>query len=401
MGHFFKDDDFDFVTLGVLGAAPYGAADVGEVLATVARIKNGDPRSWVDGWVAAADALLAEAAAREAAGHQRSAAGQQLRASQYLAAATYHADGTGVDDHFVTLWERHRAAWDAAVDLGAFDPVVVERIAVPYEGTGLPGYHFRSGPPDEPRRTLVFVNGTDGSVVNGWSQGIAAALARGWNALTVDGPGQNAALVRQGLHFRADFEAVLTPVVDVTLARPDTDPAGIAVLGVSQAGYWVPRALCAEHRVAAAVVDPGVVDVSTTMLSQVPRSMVRLLDEGRKDKLDKEMSTFERFSRSGRAMLALRMRPYGTDSPYEFFTAARTFRLEPEAARAITCPVLVTDPEGEQFWPGQSRQLVDLLPDGTLLPFTAAEGADGHCEPVGQLIRSERVFDWLDEHVPA
>jgi len=55
--------------------------------------------------------------------------------------------------------------------------------------------------------------------VQGWQlsrlvQGIADALDRGWNAVTFDGPGQNAALVRQQLTFRPDWGKVITPVVD-------------------------------------------------------------------------------------------------------------------------------------------------------------------------------------------
>jgi hypothetical protein len=35
------------------------------------------------------------------------------------------------------------------------------------------------------------------------------------------------------------------------------------------------------------------------------------------------------------------------------------------------------------------------------MPFTAAEGADGHCEPLAAGLRGERILDWLDERVPA
>ena len=68
----------------------------------------------------------------------------------------------------------------------------------------------------------------------------------------------------------------------------------------------------------------------------------------------------------------------------------------------ITCPVLVTDPDNEQFWPGQYRQLYDKLPAGkTLIRFTEKEGADSHCEPAANGIRGERIFDWLDQHIAA
>ena len=81
----------------------------------------------------------------------------------------------------------------------------------PHQGTTLPGYFFRSGPAGEPRRTLIYNNGSDGPVTGAWVQGVADALDRGWNAVTFDGPGQNAALIRQHLTFRPDWEKVITP----------------------------------------------------------------------------------------------------------------------------------------------------------------------------------------------
>jgi len=399
MRPFFKDHDFDFATANVLGGVFQRAADVGEVLTTVDRIRDGKGRSWVDEWTATADRLLGEAGDAEAAGRSHSAAARYLRAANYLAAAYGAADRTEEDGLFGRLWERHREAWDRFVDLSG---LTVERLAVPYDGGTLPGYFFRSGPVGEPRRTLVYNNGSDGSVVGAWVRGIADALARGWNAMTFDGPGQNAALVRQGLPFRPDWEHVVTPVVDHLVARPDVDARRIALLGVSQGGYWVPRAVAFEHRIAAAVADPGVVDVSTTMLTQLPHPMLKLLDAGHRDRFDEEMAWALKVSPGTRHTLASRMRPYGTTSPFDFFTAARAYRLTADDAAQIRCPVLVTDPEHEQFWPGQSQQLVDLLPGtATLVRFTEDEGADVHCEPAANGLRGERVFDWLDEKVPA
>jgi hypothetical protein len=399
MRPFFKDDTFSFLTEIALGATYHQAADVGEVLATAERIRNGHAQSWVDEWMATADRLSIEAGLSADAGHSQSAARQFLRVSMYYSLASSSADGTDDPALFSTLWEKHRAAWDRFVDLSDLQ---IERIEIPYEGTTLPGYFFRSGPAGEPRRTLIFNNGSDGGVTDAWVMGIADALARGWNAVTFDGPGQNAALVRQHLPFRPDWEKVITPVVDHLLTRPDVDTGKIALLGVSQGGYWVPRSVAFEHRIAAAVADPGVVDVSTTMTAQVPHFLVKMIEAGEKEKFDKDMALALRFSSATRSMMAFRMRPYGTTSPYEFFTAARAYALTDDAIGQIRCPVLVTDPDHEQFWPGQSRELYDKLPAGkALIRFTAEEGADSHCEPAGNGLRGERIFDWLDQHIPA
>jgi hypothetical protein len=402
MRPFFKEDGFNFLTEIALGSVYRQAADVGEVLTTVDRIQDGKARSWVDEWTATADRLAQEAAASARAGHRCSAAGQYLRASLYYSVATYSADATGDPALFASLWEQHRAAWDQFVDLGVFGGAVAERLEVPYEGTTLPGYFFRSGPAGEPRRTLIFNNGSDGSVVGAWTDGVACALARGWNAMTFDGPGQNAALVRQGLAFRPDWEKVITPVVDFLCARPDTDGGKLALLGVSQGGYWVPRALAFEHRIAAGVADPGVVDVSTTVLGHLPHMMIKLLEAGERGKFDRDMEWTLKISPSTRSTLALRMRPYGVTTPYEFFSASRDYVLTDELIAQITTPVLVTSPDHEQFWPGQSQELFGKLTSRkAIVAFTEAEGADSHCEPAGSGIRGERIFDWLDEQVPA
>ncbi|HEU5158803.1 MAG TPA: dipeptidyl aminopeptidase [Streptosporangiaceae bacterium] len=410
----FKDDDFDFLAKIALGATYHRAADVGEVLSTVERIRDGHARSWVAEWTATADRLAAEADANATAGHAGTAARQYLRVSMYYSLADGAADGAdGEADEtpdgslFAELWGRHRAAWDHFVDLTG---QAAERIEIPYEDTTLPGYFFRSalpaGPADERRRTLIFNNGSDGPVTAAWVQGIADALARGWHAVTFDGPGQNAALVRQGIPFRPDWEHVITPVVDHLLTRPDVDPAKIALLGVSQGGYWVPRSVAFEHRIAAIVADPGVVEVSAAMFRHLPNHMIKLIEAGDRRRFDKEMALALKFAPAMRATLASRMRPYGTTSPYEFFTKAREYVLTDDVIARIACPVLVTDPDDEHFWPGQSRELYDRLahaktPVRTLIRFTAREGADTHCEPAGNALRGERIFDWLDERIPA
>jgi hypothetical protein len=69
-----------------------------------------------------------------------------------------------------------------------------------------------------------------------------------------------------------------------------------------------------------------------------------------------------------------------------------------EVAERIRCPMLVTDPESEQFFVGQARRLYDALTrKKTLLNFTRAEGADLHCEVNALGYRDMRIYDWLDE----
>jgi hypothetical protein len=96
----------------------------------------------------------------------------------------------------------------------------------------------------------------------------------------------------------------------------------------------------------------------------------------------------------------MRARPYAHNDWFDAFTTVRDYCLTPELASSIDTPLLVTDPEDEQFWPGQSRRLAELVgADAEVVAFSAAEGADVHCEPMARLLVDLRMFDWLDERL--
>jgi hypothetical protein len=99
--------------------------------------------------------------------------------------------------------------------------------------------------------------------------------------------------------------------------------------------------------------------------------------------------------------LAKRCEPYGTRSLHDILTWLADDDLA-GVAGLIRCPTLATEPEGETFWPKQSQQLFDALTcPKTLMRFTAAEGADLHCEPLAPGLRNQRVFHWLEETLAA
>ena len=400
MKRFYADDGFEFDRLNLLGSAYRGLTDIGEVLVALDRIPDGDREAWVGTFAALGSRLQQQGEASLAAGHRESARAALLRASSYFATASAASPGSADASRYDSLWSSHRDAWDAAVPL--FDPPV-EPIEIPYEGTTMAGYFFHARSPHgrvadpAPRKTLILVNGSDGAVTDMWRFGAAAAIERGWNALTFDGPGQNAALHRQKLYFRADWEHVVTPVVDWLIDRPEVDPDRIAIAGVSQAGYWVPRALAFEHRIAGGVVDPGVVRVADSWLAQLPDIMKQLLDQGDKADFDTFMQEGLKDEPDKLAVLKWRMAPYGTDSFFDAYQAAMAMHLDAATMAAITCPLLITSPDHEQFWPGQSDELHAAVASSTLVRFTEAEGADWHCEPAASGLQNERVFDWLDD----
>ena len=97
-------------------------------------------------------------------------------------------------------------------------------------------------------------------------------------------------LFERGVPFRSDSEAVLTPVIDALVARPDVDASALAGYGISQGGYWITRAVAYEHRMVAAVADPGVADVSAGWTVHLPPALLGLLDSGQKDAFNAAMA---------------------------------------------------------------------------------------------------------------
>jgi Prolyl oligopeptidase family len=391
---FFKHPTFEIIFLTALGRAYHCGGNPGKVLYLSRQVEDGNFESAFSAFKSAGDEARSTADDSAARGHKESARQAYLWAQNYYDSATYFADGSNDPSRFLPTWELLYDSWLKSLPL--FE-TPIEPVNIPYEGTQLHGFFLRGSrrDPKQKRPLLVLVNGSDGSLLDMLLWGGAGGLARGYDCLTFDGPGQGYALWKQNLHFRPDWEKVITPVVDFALTRPEVDPKRIVVQGISQGGYWVPRALAFEKRVAAGIADPGVVDVSTSWTASLPKPLIELLKAGRKPEFDGFIG--KSLNAATKSNLNFRMRPYGFTSYYDTFKATLDYNLTAVAAQ-IRCPMLITEPVNESYWPGQSKQLSDLLTcPKKLVPFSEADGADLHCEPQSTGIRDLRVFNWLDE----
>ena len=398
-GGFFGDADFDYEARIVLGAAASGIGDVGLVLATLDRVADGDPQSWFDAWTGVAADLAARGDEALGRGHPRTASWALLAAAEYYAKALMFVDGLEDQSVLLPTFRRGRACWEKVVDASQGRFV---RVQVPYEDMTLPGYLLRPDDSGAARPTLVVTNGSDGSLPGLLEYGAAEALSRGWNAFLFDGPGQQSMLFERGVPFRYDWEAVLTPVIDVLVARPDVDASALTGYGISQGGYWITRAVAFERRLVAAVADPGVVDVSASWIAHLPPELLDLLDSDQKDTFNAAMAQGQAGASAAAARtFAFRAKPYGLTDPFDLFTGVRKYQVR-DVAGQITTPLLILDPDDEQFFPGQPRELYDLLPgEKEILKFTQAQGANFHCQPTGRQLTHTQMLDWLADHLPA
>jgi alpha-beta hydrolase superfamily lysophospholipase len=391
---FFQDQDMNYVFQEILGGAYYRAADIGACLAIADQIVDGDRPSALRALLVAGDRLSTTAATSAANGCRISAREAYMQAANYIFHATHFVNPIAAPDAFAFDWVRHQELWDKAAAL--LEPPA-DYLPFPYEKTTLPGYFFRVDDCGKRRPLLILNNGNHGGMLTAWTMGVAAALERGYNAYTFYGPGQGTALLQQKIFSRPDWEKVISPLLDYLLIRREVDPERIALLGISEGGYFAPRAAAFDFRLAACVADPGIWDLSVGWTQPLSRPVLDVLATGQQQKFDNLIHFWLRFNPHAAATLILRMRTLGTNSPYEAFKAAQQYNLE-SVAKQIRCPTLITDPEREQFWQGQSQRLYDALPGPkAVVKFTAAEGGDLHCEPKAPGLRAQRIFDWLDQ----
>jgi hypothetical protein len=393
----FYASDWDYVIRSLLGKASRGGADAGEVLATIAAVEPEDHAGWITAWVAVGARIADVAAASAKRGHRVSAARAYLRAANYFSVAVNAIDDFSGTDDLLATFRAHRAAWEGFVATTGWP---VERVDIPYEGSNMPGWLFHPDASRAARPTLVVSNGSDGALSGVWCECAEGGLERGYNVLLFDGPGQQSMLFERGVPFRYDWEKVLTPVVDFLVGRNDVDAANLAVYGVSQAGYWVPRALAFEHRFAAAITDGGAVDISRTWFAHLPPPLLALYQQGEKETFDTEMAHGMplRGGKAAQETWAFRARPYGVSGYSAVLDALSQYTVQ-DVARRIETPLYITEPDGEQFFPGQSAELAALVPSATLVRFTQEEGAAYHCQPMARELTEQRMFDWLDEQL--
>ena len=387
------DPDMEAQLQRTLIASYVGGADLGEAMATAARVPAGDYDAWHGEW--AASAAAAERSADEAAARGRTAAAGRayLRASEYHRQSYFFLRRDPTSARVRDAYGRHRDAFRWAIPHLGY---VVEPIAIDARPVPLNGYVLR--PPragDRPRPAVLFPGGFDSTCEEMLKYGAAAAVAEGYVAVTFDGPGQGGQLIEHGVTMRPDFESVLTPVVDWAVARPDVDPDAVALVGRSLGGYLGPRGASGEHRIRALVADPGQFDFTSrfvSMFSAEDWSKVVAADPA----MDEQLAGFIADDR-GREFFGARMAAMGAATFGDWLRMLVGYSLEGRAGQ-ITCPTLVTEGEGD--FASQSRRLYDALEcEKTLHAFTAAEGAGGHCEGMGQLIWQDLVFGWLAEQL--
>jgi hypothetical protein len=399
---FFEDPLHDEFGSWILGFAPYGGGDVGEVEYLASQVTPGDDGSFFDAFRAMANRLIAEGDAAASGDRTRTAHDCYLRASAYLGVGYHPLYGTPVDPRLTDAFHLQVATFAKAM---ALRDVPGERLAIPYEGTHIPGWFVRN-----PRRphdvlpTIVIGGGWDSTSVENFLGMGVAALERDYHVLLHDGPGQGQLLIDEGLTLRHDWEHVVTPVVDAALSLPGVDGDRLVYEPWSLGGYMAPRVAAFEHRFAAVVADPGQLSVGGKLVDGFRAMGLTPEQEAQMPTLDPTFAAgaLQVIQSNRNLNWGICQRAFWTNGAADLpslVAELMRWTLTPEILAGVTTPILVTSAEGDRA-STDTDQLYALLPGPKdRIHFTAAEGAGMHCEILNRSLANRRILDWVDAQV--
>lgn len=387
MKFIFNDPTFSYETLRTLGYAPYGGADIGEVLTTAYAIEEGSFESWYTQWHALADKVRDCAEHYRQQGETLSASQNLLKASNYYRTAEFFLHGNPDDPRLLATWSSSRDTFQQGMRLSGKP---FEIVSIPFEDTAMPGYFYKID--DQPRKTLLVHGGYDSTGEELYFQVAQDALAHGYNVLTFEGPGQGAMIREQHLAFRPDWEVVVSAAVDYLETRPEVQNDQIALMGISFGGLLAPRAAAFDHRLAAVIADDGLFSFSFADAFAARGHEVT-------DYAAVEGQLKQLMSRSTNVRWVIEngLFTFGASSIGELFKKTTAYTLA-GVADQIQCPVLVCKAENDGFFKGQPEMLYNALKsEKTLMTFSDEDGAAEHCQMGALNLYNQQVFAWLNQ----
>jgi alpha-beta hydrolase superfamily lysophospholipase len=371
-----------------------GMSDIGECLDTASRIEAGDENSWPKEWLRTAERVRQMGENSLAKGHERSAGEAYLRAANYYRAALIHHPEPK-DPGVVHAGRQSVTCFDKALELLS---IPAQPLRIPYEGTTLPGYFFPSPVARGEAPILILHQGRDA-----WPEeamwAVDGATKRGYHCLIFHGPGQGMAIREQGLTFRPDWEKVVTPVVDFALELPGVEPEGVILMGLSMGGALAPRAAAFEERIKVCIANPGVLNWGEAMYAHFEGYGLMNLLEASPHAFNTAVDALTRTWPTADWWFRDAAWKHGATSPADLMAKLGDFDNEAIVDR-ISCQMLIMDGTAEEFTAGQAKKLYDALnsPKDYML-FTEEDTGLAHCQNGALRVASQRMFDWLDEHV--
>ena len=369
----FNDPTFSFQLLRTIGSSYYGGADIGECLSTAYLINEGDFESWYLEWFKTAERVRKLGDDSLSSEHSVSARQAYLRASSYYRTAEFFLHEDPSDTRIIETWQK---SVDCFLKAAEHFPHSFESIEIPYEGTTIPAYFYKSPFPmhdnkknkefpssSSPKPTLVVHTGFDGTQEELYSQCVIAALQRGYNCLTFEGPGQGRVIRKQGIPFRYDWERVVSPVMDYLIGRNEIDSSHISLMGISLGGYLAARAAAFEKRIVNCILNDGVFDVYMAFARNFPKPITEIVEQNitsKSEVIDSVIETTMGLLTGARWAYAHGMWVFGAASPFDLLRKTVDYTLK-NIINKIECQTLVLEGEKDESFPGQPELVYKSL----------------------------------------
>jgi alpha-beta hydrolase superfamily lysophospholipase len=274
-------------------------------------------------------------------------------------------------------------------------------VQIPYEGTALPGYFFRSELGSDDAPILIAHQGMDASVEEALFLA-TEATRRGYHALLFHHPGQGRALRELGLTFRPDWEKVITPVVDFALEQPGVDPTRLMLTGLSFGGSLVSRAVAFEKRVKLCIPNPAHYSwwayLSSEIFATIPKA--KELAANTPKLFDAALNVYLRTAPpTHRWWFKAAMWKFGAASPSQLLAILPAY-TNVDIVDQITCKVLVLASEAEAYGADYGVQFYDALnTEKDRILFTTEDTGQLHNQTGALSISAQRMYDWIDENI--
>lgn len=396
-----KDSSFHFQLLGGLGEAIYGGADIGPILGVAKKIQPGNFTSFSQEFYDLAISTTNQVKSLDTVHDHVNLRETWFSIATYFRMADFYLHGNWSNPLISSLWKEQTKAFDKAI---AALPIPGERVQIPSPKGNFTveaiwyasseGRHHRRSP------TLIIGNGYDAAQEDSYHTYVVPALARGWNCITYEGPGQPTVRRSQDIGFIPNWEHVVTPVIDYLYAKKHSqvDKKRLVLLGNSFGGYLAARAAAFESRISALVLDGGIWDVSQSFLANLPVNLLDLYKQGNQTKFDNAIAAMlqhvEHVPTALRWGIDQGLWSFHTHSPFEFLTLVKQYTLQ-GIIDNIKIPVWIADAELEDFFAGQSAKVKKALGSkATLYTFKGVAGY--HCQLGAAQELARTMFAWLN-----
>lgn len=410
--NYFSLAEMEFNFKWITGSISTGGCELGEAFDIAKLIEDneqdpklkGTPESWQREWENIARRKEKMASQFVKCGNKVSACSAYLIASNYYRAALismlpYMKDHLEVkNDKYFEIGAKYMECFKEAAK--RFEsPAEFFEVDLKLENSEelapvpMPGYFVKPDKSEKQRPTLLMIGGGESFKEELYFYIAPFALRRGYNFLTVDLPGQGF-MPTHGQIFRKDTEVQISAILDKALELyPNAiDPDKIMAFGISNGGYFVPRAATVERRIRALAVSNAIID-NEKMFKEMPFANATKSD----------IKKWHPFRYNVSAGKAYRW-GVGSDLAAQVY-ATKGFTYDPSL---IKCPCLVLlsceklDGEAErqqyEFLEKISRNKTDDEKKFDKMIISDNEiGTISHCFAENRSYMAQVLFDWFDD----